>query len=195
MTETAQNKLCTRWNSDMSSNMHAVAVRHRPIINKSASLQLRRLLRLLRPLARAYVLGYASSTTPRLLTLLVSHLTKKTKEVSKENPEHNPDHLASATLRILRGGLHWQRFPTFCAALVGGSTLLQVCHHVFHFFFFLPWGVMHSNYPITQRDTQINKYTNTEIQKYNLGFELRRNSCLTALCLPVGRLWSLLILV
>jgi hypothetical protein len=162
----------------MSSNMHAVAVRHRPIINKSASLQLRRLLRLLRPLARAYVLGYASSTTPRLLTLLVSHLTKKTKEVSKENPEHNPDHLASATLRILRGGLHWQRFPTFCAALVGGSTLLQVCHHVFQFFFAMRgYAFQLPNYPERYTNKQIHKYRNTEIQKYrNTEIQKYRNT-------------------
>jgi hypothetical protein len=27
---------------------------------------------------------------------------------------------------ILRTGLDWRRFPTFCAVLVGGSSLLEV---------------------------------------------------------------------
>jgi hypothetical protein len=79
---------------------------------------------LLRPIVRAYVLAYASSTVPRLLTLLLTYLSKK-----KRKPE-TTEHLISSLLRILRGGLEWNRFATFSAALVGGSTFLQVRHHV-----------------------------------------------------------------
>jgi hypothetical protein len=75
----------------------------------------------LRPVLRAYVLGYASSTAPRLLTLLLTHLSRRRKNID-ENPE---DYFAPSLLRILKGGLELQRFPTFCAALVGGSTLLE----------------------------------------------------------------------
>ncbi|EKD21391.1 integral membrane protein [Drepanopeziza brunnea f. sp. 'multigermtubi' MB_m1] len=35
------------------------------------------------------------------------------------------DYFLSSLLHILRGGLELQRFPTFCAAIVGGSTLLE----------------------------------------------------------------------
>ena len=75
----------------------------------------------IRPLIRAYVLGYASSTAPRLLTLLLTHLSRRRKNID-ENPD---DCFFPSLLRILKGGLEWQRFPTFCAALVGGSSLLE----------------------------------------------------------------------
>jgi hypothetical protein len=75
----------------------------------------------LRPVLRAYVLGYASSTAPRLLTLLLTHLSRKRKNID-EKPD---DFFLLSLFRILKGGLELQRFPTFCAALVGGSTLLQ----------------------------------------------------------------------
>ena len=75
-----------------------------------------------RPVFRAYILGYASSTGPRLLTLILTHLSRK----RKNNNENHEDSFFIALFRILKGGLEFQRFPTFCAALVGGSTLLQV---------------------------------------------------------------------
>ncbi|KAG9248988.1 hypothetical protein BJ878DRAFT_197477 [Calycina marina] len=77
---------------------------------------------LLQPLIRAYVLGYASSTAPRLLTLLLTHLSRRRKNIDiRPNDPFFPSLLA-----ILRGGLELQRFPTFCAALVGGSTLFEI---------------------------------------------------------------------
>ena len=76
---------------------------------------------LLRPVLRSYVLGYASSTAPRLLTLLLTHLSRKRKNID-ERPE---DYFLLSLIRILKGGLELQRFPTFCAALVGGSTFLE----------------------------------------------------------------------
>lgn len=84
----------------------------------------------LRPLVRAYLLGYASSVAPRLLALLVQHVTvarRKRKQTTATLDAQNGQPFLSSLQRILRGGLDWQRFPTFCAALVGGSTLLEVC--------------------------------------------------------------------
>ena len=89
-----------------------------PTNMKSKSFE-RALPPLLKPILRAYVLGYASSTAPRLLTLLLTQLSRRKKE-----DESHSDFLLPF-LRILRGGLEIQRFPTFCATLVGGSTLLQ----------------------------------------------------------------------
>jgi hypothetical protein len=80
----------------------------------------------LRPVFRAYVLGYASSTVPRVLTLILTHLSRRRKTID-EKPD---DSFLLSLFRILKGGLEFQRFPTFCAALVGGSTLLQVRGHV-----------------------------------------------------------------
>ncbi|TVY51107.1 hypothetical protein LCER1_G005866 [Lachnellula cervina] len=76
---------------------------------------------ILRPALRSYLLGYLSSTTPRLLTLLLITLSRRRKNID----EKPVDAFLPSLVRILRGGLELQRFPTFCAALVGGSTLLE----------------------------------------------------------------------
>lgn len=90
--------------------------------NKTIKTSTDRLRELLRPLVRAYVLGYASSTTPRLLTLLVTLATRQ----SKDGEDRKFQRALFSAYRILRGGLELQRFPTFCAALIGGTSLLQV---------------------------------------------------------------------
>jgi hypothetical protein len=82
---------------------------------------------ILRPLVRAYLLGYASSVAPRLLTLLLQHVTRrKQKQTTTAHDAQNGQPFLSSLQHILQGGLDWQRFPTFCAALVGGTTLLEV---------------------------------------------------------------------
>lgn len=96
----------------MSSQMRALRRQH------TSADQLRQLLQ---PLIKAYFLGYASSTGPRLLTLLVTLVTKKSKD-----GERKFERALFGVYRILRGGFEWQRFPTFCAALIGGTSLLQV---------------------------------------------------------------------
>lgn len=78
---------------------------------------------LLRPLIRAYLLGYAFSTVPRLLTLLLTHLSNRRKGSEKSQA------FLPSLRHTLRVGLEWQRFPTFCAALVTGSTALQARDH------------------------------------------------------------------
>jgi hypothetical protein len=81
----------------------------------------------LRPLIRAYLLGYASAVVPRLLTLLLQLVTRrKRRAATGDVPQHR---LRDSAATILRTGFDWQRFPTFCAVLVGGSSLLEVpCH-------------------------------------------------------------------
>ncbi|KAK0626093.1 integral membrane protein [Immersiella caudata] len=82
----------------------------------------------LRPLVRAYLLGYASAVAPRVLTLLLQHPTrwKHAKKLQqRQKTQQNDDSFLDSLGRILRGGLDPRRFPTFCAALVGGSTLLE----------------------------------------------------------------------
>jgi len=80
---------------------------------------------LLRPLLRAYLLGYASAVAPRIVTLVLQHATARRPGLSSRPLQPRRAFLESL-LRILRGGLDLQRFPTFCAVLVGGSTLLEV---------------------------------------------------------------------
>ena len=98
---------------------HARVVRHKLTAGPRPSPQLQQLLR---PLVKAFALGYASSTTPRLLTLLVSLITRK----PRPGEEGKIQYAVHRIVQILRGGLDPQRFPTFCAALIGGSTLLHV---------------------------------------------------------------------
>ncbi|KAM3513714.1 hypothetical protein MY11210_002623 [Beauveria gryllotalpidicola] len=81
----------------------------------------------LRPVIRAYVLGYASAVAPRLLTLAVQHILKlrrNSAQLLPADPEDEPSFLAGAR-HILRSGFDPQRFPTFCAVLVAGTSLLH----------------------------------------------------------------------
>ncbi len=87
---------------------------------------------LLRPLIRAYLLGYASAVGPRLLTLFLQHLTRRRRKAAPQTPDDKPqppaqEDFVQGLRRILAGGLDWQRFPTFCAVIIGGTTLLEVC--------------------------------------------------------------------
>ena len=82
---------------------------------------------ILRPLVRAYLLGYASAVGPRLLTLLLQHVARRRRnnETKSTFTTQPAESFPAGLQRILRGGLDWQRFPTFCAVLVGGTTLLE----------------------------------------------------------------------
>ncbi|KAI0009274.1 hypothetical protein F4779DRAFT_640602 [Xylariaceae sp. FL0662B] len=77
---------------------------------------------LLKPVIRAYALGYASAVAPTLLNLLLQHVV--TRRSRKDASPH--ESLLKSLQRILRGGLELRRFPTFCAALVGSTTFLEV---------------------------------------------------------------------
>ncbi|KAL7822549.1 hypothetical protein V8C26DRAFT_426137 [Trichoderma gracile] len=80
----------------------------------------------LRPLVRAYLLGYASAVAPRLLTLMLQFISKRRKSKKKYlSADRDERSFKDSAFRILRTGLDPRRFPTFCAALVGGSTMLQ----------------------------------------------------------------------
>ena len=92
---------------------------------------------ILRPLVRAYILGYASSVGPRLVTLLLQVVAAgrkpapapapgadRDRDSAKSPPPHEP--FATSLRRILEAGFDPRRFPTFCAALIGGTTILEV---------------------------------------------------------------------
>lgn len=80
----------------------------------------RTVVHILRPLARAYILGYASSISPRLLGLLLSAIN------GKKSPKYGQTSAFKSVLQILRGGLELQRFPTFCATLVGSYSFFRI---------------------------------------------------------------------
>ncbi|TGJ87070.1 hypothetical protein E0Z10_g1690 [Xylaria hypoxylon] len=81
---------------------------------------------ILRPVLRAYILGYASAVAPRVLTLILQNGARwrKGKGLKKETQlQHS---FVESLRHTLCAGLDPQRFPTFCATLVGGTTLLDV---------------------------------------------------------------------
>lgn len=83
----------------------------------------------LRPLVRAYVLGYGSAVAPRLLSLILQHVYRRRRKARKLAPEEELKQeraFVPSALHILKTGFDPQRFPTFCAVLAGGSSLLQV---------------------------------------------------------------------
>ena len=93
---------------------------------------------LVRPLIRAYVLGYASAVAPRVLVLLINHTSRSNGNRASKGL-HDADapprqKLLSSLLRVLRSGFDLQRLPAFCGMLVGGSTILQASVSLF----FLP---------------------------------------------------------
>lgn len=99
---------------------------------KSSFLQLQSIPPPLRPLVRAYLLGYASAVLPRLLTLVLQHLSNRERKTPNYAlPERDENTFLESAKHVLKTGLDPCRFPTFCAALVGGATLLQVRRHFY----------------------------------------------------------------
>ncbi|PHH65157.1 hypothetical protein CDD81_3288 [Ophiocordyceps australis] len=77
----------------------------------------------LRPLLRAYLLAYLSTVAPRILTITAARLGSKSWATERS------ESFARALMRVVGTGLEPHRFPTFCALLVGGSTLLHIPLH------------------------------------------------------------------
>ncbi|KAH6966530.1 hypothetical protein EDB82DRAFT_530220 [Fusarium venenatum] len=81
---------------------------------------------ILRPLIRAYLLGYASAVAPRLLTLVLQHVAKRRRKTANQlSLDFDDSSFFKSAIRIVKTGFNPQRFPTFCAILAGGTTLLQ----------------------------------------------------------------------
>ncbi|OQE81541.1 hypothetical protein PENNAL_c0040G11679 [Penicillium nalgiovense] len=73
-------------------------------------------IRVFKPLLRAYALGYLSSVTPKLVSY-VRRLRSKDWTAQQKLQE---------LAKVLTGPLRLNSFPTACASLVGGSTLLPI---------------------------------------------------------------------
>ncbi|CAK7233914.1 hypothetical protein SBRCBS47491_008772 [Sporothrix bragantina] len=78
---------------------------------------------------RAYLLGYASSVAPRLLTVLLTYFTAYRRQRRGQPLAHSEKasfaYVCDSVRHILRSGLELRRFPTFCATLISGSTLFE----------------------------------------------------------------------
>ncbi|CAI7569688.1 unnamed protein product [Penicillium crustosum] len=73
-------------------------------------------VRIFKPLLRAYALGYLSSVTPKL----VSYVRRL------RNKDWTAQQKLQELAKVLTGPLRLNSFPTACASLVGGSTLLPI---------------------------------------------------------------------
>lgn len=76
----------------------------------------------LRPALRAFLLGFASTVGPRLVSLLARYVKSK-RAATDENEKIR---IADSLRAVLASGFGWNRFPAFCALFVGGSTFLEV---------------------------------------------------------------------
>ncbi|KAL4803588.1 hypothetical protein BDV18DRAFT_43203 [Aspergillus unguis] len=72
---------------------------------------------LVQPILRAYALGYLSSATPKIIACLRRLWSNNDLSYQKKLEEF---------LRVSKGTFRLESFPTFCGALVGGSTLLPL---------------------------------------------------------------------
>ncbi|KAJ5933204.1 hypothetical protein N7516_007693 [Penicillium verrucosum] len=73
-------------------------------------------VRVFKPLLRAYALGYLSSVTPKL----VSYVRRL------RNKDWTAQQKLQELVKVLTGPSRLNSFPTACASLVGGSTLLPI---------------------------------------------------------------------
>lgn len=97
--------------------------------NQRGLLKLDAVPEILRPLIRAYLLGYASAVAPRLLTLILQHAAKRRRNTAQQlTLDSEEASFVKAAAHVVKTGFNPKRFPAFCAVLAGGSTLLAVSH-------------------------------------------------------------------
>lgn len=83
----------------------------------------------LRPVVRAYLLGYGAIVVPQILGLILKSVKRlgKAKDDGSHGKRRRPKQpLLRHLVRILIAGLNPQRVPTFCALLAAGCSLFQV---------------------------------------------------------------------
>lgn len=100
---------------------------------------------ILRPAVKAYLLGYASVVAPRILTLILQHFSKRRRRKTEAEEDvgaadksagqpqgrrQRQQQFITSLKDILRKGLDPHHFPTFCAVIVGGSTILEASQRV-----------------------------------------------------------------
>lgn len=108
------------------SNLTMAVDASRRSTSSGGLLQLSSISPILRPVFRAYAFGYASAVGPRLLTLILQRLSRRKRRRLSQGRDDDTASFRSSALHIVRTGFDLQRFPTFCAVLAGGSTLLLV---------------------------------------------------------------------
>lgn len=102
-----------------------ISLRASPVALQRGLLELSFIPPVLRPIVRAYLFGYVSAVGPRILTLILQRLTRRKRRRLSQGHDTDTSTFRQSALYILNTGFDVKRFPTFCAVLAGGSTLLQ----------------------------------------------------------------------
>ncbi|PHH53916.1 hypothetical protein CFIMG_002831RAa [Ceratocystis fimbriata CBS 114723] len=84
----------------------------------------------LRPLLRAFLLGYVSTVGPQIFNLIFKTVMRvrrcrKENKNGKQEPTTDLQSLIDSIKQAAMGGLCFRDFPVFCAIVVGGSSLLE----------------------------------------------------------------------
>ncbi|KAM5351978.1 hypothetical protein ACJ41O_004701 [Fusarium nematophilum] len=81
---------------------------------------------ILRPLIRAYLLGYASAVAPRLLTLVLQQVAKRRRQLANQlSFDLDDNSFVKSATHIVKTGFNPQRFPAFCAVLEPLKSILE----------------------------------------------------------------------
>ncbi|KAL5612145.1 hypothetical protein BROUX41_000311 [Berkeleyomyces rouxiae] len=112
-----------------SSAAHPPAMATKSVLARAAALSAAPPL--LRPLLRAFLLGYISTVGPQIISLLFKTALRARRSTAKdEGRKDGPgavdlQSLVDAVKAAAVDGLHLRDFPVFSAVVVGGSSLLE----------------------------------------------------------------------
>lgn len=82
----------------------------------------------LRPVVRAYLLGYGAAVVPQTLSLVLKHVKRlgRTRKGSPQDIRHQRESFFRALIRIFTSSLDPRGLAVFCAALAAGPSFFQV---------------------------------------------------------------------
>ncbi|CAI7602587.1 unnamed protein product [Penicillium glandicola] len=127
-------------------------------------------VRVFKPLLRAYALGYLSSVTPKLV-YYVRRL--------RNNKDWTAQQKLQELAKVLTGPLRLNSFPTVCASLVGGSTLLPI--GLYRLCALITAGLSKGDVQISQRLDRSTRFVITFLSGWFSFQLLNRNR----ICLPI----------
>ncbi|KAJ5205231.1 hypothetical protein N7491_004145 [Penicillium cf. griseofulvum] len=126
-------------------------------------------IRVFKPLLRAYALGYLSSVTPKLV-FYVRRLRNKDWTAQQKLQE---------LAKVFTGPLRLNSFPTACAYLVGGSTLLPI--GLYRLCALITAGLFKGDIQISQKLDRLIRFVVTFLSGWFSFQLLNRNR----ICLPI----------
>ncbi|KAJ5123885.1 uncharacterized protein N7515_007710 [Penicillium bovifimosum] len=126
-------------------------------------------VRVFKPLLRAYALGYLSSVTPKL----VSYVRRL------RNKDWTTQQKLQELAKVLTGPFRINSFPTSCAVLVGGSTLLPI--GLYRLCALITAGLSRIDVRVSQRLDRLIRFVATFLSGW-FSFQLLNKN---RICLPI----------